>query len=62
MRLHILVFFVLFSTSSIAQSVTYEYDEAGERILRKQPGALPVTLIRFTATKLSGDSEGPLHY
>jgi hypothetical protein len=58
MRLHILILFVLLSISSIAQSVTYEYDNAGERILRKPPGALPVTLISFTATKAPGDPEG----
>jgi hypothetical protein len=58
MRIHVLILFVLLSTSSIAQSVTYEYDEAGERILRKPPGSLPVNLISFTATKVSGESEG----
>jgi hypothetical protein len=59
MRLDILIILlVLLSISSIAQSVTYEYNEAGERILRKQPGALPVTLISFTATKISREVEG----
>lgn len=62
MRIHILILFVLFSIPSIAHSVTYEYDDAGERILRKPPGALPVTLISFTVTKLSGSSQGLPHY
>ena len=63
MRLHILlILFVLFSRSSIAQSVTYEYDEAGERILRKPSGALPVTLISFTATKVSEEATALLNW
>lgn len=59
MRIYILILFVLFTASSIAQSITYEYDNAGERILRKQNVPLPVTLISFTATKVpEGSPEG----
>lgn len=53
------IFLAFAFTYQISQAqIVFEYDDAGERILRKQPGALPVTLISFTATKLSGDSEG----
>jgi hypothetical protein len=55
MRIYILISLFLFSIPSIAQSITYEYDNAGERILRKPAGALPVTLISFNASK---DPEG----
>lgn len=58
MKIHILISLVLFSIPSIAQSITYEYDNAGERVLRKTPAPLPVTLISFTATKVSGEAEG----
>ncbi|GLU51198.1 T9SS type A sorting domain-containing protein [Dyadobacter frigoris] len=57
MRLHLLIFFALFNTPLIAQTIVYQYDNAGNRILRKQNAPLPVTLISFVAIKTTSSSE-----
>ncbi|PWJ47395.1 hypothetical protein CLV98_1652 [Dyadobacter jejuensis] len=44
----------MLGTLSMAQSVKYDYDNSGNRILREPGIPLPVTLISFTASK---DSE-----
>jgi sucrose-6-phosphate hydrolase SacC (GH32 family) len=51
------ILLLIFSHISFAQ-ITFSYDDAGNRVLRKTSGALPVTLISFTATKVSNDSQG----
>ena len=37
---------------SLAQNIEYGYDAAGNRISKKSSGALPVTLVSFTAEKV----------
>jgi hypothetical protein len=53
------ILLLIFSHISFAQ-IVFDYDNAGNRVLRKQSAALPVTLISFTATKVLSDSEGPI--
>ncbi|WP_221394594.1 T9SS type A sorting domain-containing protein [Dyadobacter sp. NIV53] len=57
LKYYFLIAFALTSQISKAQ-IVFEYDVLGNRILRKRSGALPVTLISFTATKVSGEVEG----
>ena len=59
MKYYTLIVFTFFLHTSFAQ-ILYDYDAAGNRILRKPNVALPVTLINFTATKVLSDSEGPI--
>jgi hypothetical protein len=56
-KYYFLIAFAFTCQVSIAQ-ITFSYDNAGNRILRKTSGPLPVTLISFTATKVSGETEG----
>ena len=52
-----ILFLLMMAQISVAQ-ITFSYDNAGNRILRKTSGALPVTLISFTASKVPGDPKG----
>jgi hypothetical protein len=58
MRKYYLLIALAFSCQISIAQITFSYDNAGNRILRKTPAPLPVTLISFTATKLSGNPEG----
>lgn len=58
-KLYLFFTTILFVTNVSAQ-ITYKYDDAGNRVLRKIPESLPVTLISFTATKAPGHSEGAI--
>ena len=42
---------LLWGCISLAQNIEYGYDAAGNRISKKSSGALPVTLVSFTAEK-----------
>jgi len=61
-QIYVLIFLLsanyIFFHVAQSQSVIIQYDNAGNRILRKQNIPLPVTLISFTAIKVSGDLEG----
>jgi len=58
-KLYYILIILLIRHISFAQSVKFDYDNAGNRIRRShESGQLPVTLISFTATKISGDQEG----
>lgn len=43
---------LLWGCVSLAQNIEYGYDAAGNRISKKSSGALPVTLVSFTAEKV----------
>jgi hypothetical protein len=45
---------------TVRAQIIYDYDNAGNRILKKHSGALPVTLISFTARTNSEGSTGLL--
>ncbi|PWJ49247.1 hypothetical protein CLV98_1481, partial [Dyadobacter jejuensis] len=42
MKIHLLVLFAMLGTLSMAQSVKYDYDNSGNRILREPGIPLPV--------------------
>ncbi|WP_146202213.1 hypothetical protein [Dyadobacter jejuensis] len=55
-NVYILLFMVLTAPLTIAQT-TYNHDVSGNRMKRLKSVPLPVTLISFTATKVSGGAE-----
>lgn len=59
-KIYVLIYFILICQLALAQNkILFDYDNSGNRVQRRfQSGALPVTLISFTATKVSENPEG----
>ncbi|WP_221390853.1 T9SS type A sorting domain-containing protein [Dyadobacter sp. NIV53] len=58
-KLYIFILITITSSFALAQTqaVIYDYDTAGNRVLRKPSTPLPVALISFTAVKQGEDQE-----
>lgn len=57
--IYLFIVFIFTCQISVSQSILFDYDAAGNRILRKESVPLPVTLISFTAEKSQESSEAP---
>ncbi|KAA0992682.1 T9SS type A sorting domain-containing protein [Dyadobacter aurulentus] len=58
-RYTLLISLALLAHTAFAQNIQFDYDAGGNRVLRKAVGALPVTLVSFTAEK-SNAADGSL--